>query len=157
MDLHGAVGDAAHRHGGEQLAARSLEGDVLAVVVAGGCVHDHGAGGIGFHAGIGQHGLDQLEMGDGLAELLALAGIVQRLLHQPFGDADAQGGDVDAATLQHLHGGLEALTGHAADDGRGRHPAVVEDDVGGVRALLPHLAVGLADVEACLLYTSRRG
>ena len=72
-------------------------------------VQHHAARGVGLGLAVGQHGLDELELGDGLAELLALDGVARLSRDQPLGHADADGGDVEAAAVQHLHGGLEAL------------------------------------------------
>ena len=46
---------------------------------------------------------------------------------------------------RHLHGSFEPLPLTPADDLSGRHTTIVEDDICGVRATLPHLAVARAD------------
>ena len=51
---------------------------------------------------------------------------------------------MQAALVEHLHRGLEADALDPADQLTGRHPAVVEDHVTGMRALLSHLAIRLA-------------
>lgn len=91
-----------------------------------------------------QHGLDQLELGDGLAELLALHGVGQTVGDQPFRHADAEGGNVQPAAIQNLHRRPETLAFPAAENGGSRDAAVFEDHVAGVRAGLPHLLVRLA-------------
>ena len=96
---------------------------------------------------IGDHRLDQLEVGDRLAELLALGGIGDAVGDQPLGDADADRGDVQPAAVEHLHGDLEALA-FLAEPVRGRHRHVVEIDVADMGALLAHLLFGLADADA---------
>ena len=61
--------------------------------------------------------LDQLELGDRLAELLALHGIGDAVGDQPLGDADADRGDMQPAAVEHLHRDLEALALDAAEQG----------------------------------------
>ena len=46
--------------------------------------------------------------GDGLAELDAVLGVGDGLLHSALGDAQALRGDADTAAVQSLHGDLEA-------------------------------------------------
>jgi hypothetical protein len=58
---------------------------------------------------IREHRLDQLEIADPAAELLALAGIGDAFADQPLGHADADGRDVQPPAIEHLHGHLEAL------------------------------------------------
>ena len=93
---------------------------------------------------IGDHRLDQLEIGERLAELLALARISHRVGDQPLGDADADRGDMQPAAIEHPHRDLEALAFLAEPVG-GRHRRLVEIDVADMGALLAHLLLGLAD------------
>ena len=72
-------------------------------------LHGHAARPRGLGLGIGEHRLNELELGDRLAELLALGRVVERVGDQPLGDPDADGADVEPAPVQHLHRGLEAL------------------------------------------------
>ena len=88
--------------------------------------------------------LDQLEIADRLAELLALARIRHAFADQPLGDADADGGDVQPSAIEHLHGDLEALALLAQTQARW-HARIVEDHVADMGALLAHLLFGLAD------------
>ena len=99
---------------------RRHHGDPLAVVTSPGGVEHHAAGGVGLGAAVGEHRLDQLMLGDGPAELHAAHGELERVGDEPLGDADAHGGDVEPAAIEHLHGRLEAhaLSGRAADDRR---------------------------------------
>src|SRR5690242_2591052 len=77
MDLDRAVGDAADHLAGEELAAGGQCGDGLALLAPARGVQNHAARGIGLGPAVGEHGLDQLELGDGLAELTPLHGIAQ--------------------------------------------------------------------------------
>src|SRR4029450_3260872 len=146
MDLHGAVGNAPDHLRGVELAAAGLHRDHLARVAAAGGVQHHGAGGIGLGLAVGQHGLDELEVGDRATELLALHRVGEAVADQALGHADADGGDAEAAAVEDLHGGLETLAFLAADELAGGHAAVLEDDVAGVAAALAHLAVDLAEL-----------
>ena len=92
--------------------------DVLAVVAAARGVEHHRARGVDLGAAVGEHRLDELELGDRLAELLALDRVAQRVVEHALGDADADGGDVQAALVEHLHRRLEAHALAAADQVR---------------------------------------
>jgi len=53
----------------------------------------HGAGGDQLGFGVGDHGLDQLEVGDGPPELPALDGVGDHLVEDPLGEAGEAGRD----------------------------------------------------------------
>ena len=109
-DLDGAVGDAADHLAGEIFGGRGLEGDRLAPgpltprspapAPSPPCVSV---------LRIGDHRLDQLEVGERLAELPALGRIGDGIGDQPLGDADADRGDVQPAAVEHAHRDPEAL------------------------------------------------
>jgi hypothetical protein len=50
-----------------------------------------------------------------------------------------------AAAVEHLHGRPEALVLAPAEEGVFGHMAIGEDHIGGVRPLLPHLPIDLAE------------
>src|SRR5205807_4825185 len=77
VDLHRPVGDTAGHLAGEQFTARRFGGDVLTGVAAGGSVEYHTARGVGLGAAVGEHRLDELELDDWLAELVALHRVTQ--------------------------------------------------------------------------------
>src|SRR5262249_35601036 len=105
--LHRLVGDPADQPGGEVFRTCRFHRDVLAgVALPRGIEHDALCG-VGLGLAVGQHALDELELGDLLAELLAPAGIVHALVDQAFGDADADAGNVEPAAVEHLHRDLE--------------------------------------------------
>jgi hypothetical protein len=58
---------------------------------------------------VGEHPLDRLEIADGLAELLALLGVVDGLLERGRRDADRLRRDADAPAVERHHRDLEAL------------------------------------------------
>ena len=93
-------------------------------------------------------------LGDRLAERLALLRVAQRELERALGDADAAGGDVDAADLERVHHLREALVEArllAAEDVLGRAAVAVEDQLGRLDALVAHLLDLRRDVEARVL------
>ncbi|MNS87604.1 hypothetical protein D3C72_1215520 [compost metagenome] len=151
MDLHGAVRHATHHFGTEHLRARSQHAD-LGVALAGRlgvvalrAVAHHRQARVQLGLAVGQHALNQLEVADGLAELLALLRIGHGVGNQPVRHAAGQRGDMQAATVEHLHRGLEAHARYAADDvGRG-HAHVFQHHVAGLGAALTHLLVRLAE------------
>ncbi len=69
-------------------------------------------------------------VGERLAELLALLGVGERLLESALGDADRLGRDADAAAVERRHGDLEALA-VLAQALAGRDAHVVESQLGG--------------------------
>src|ERR1700679_1901547 len=146
-DLHRAVGDAPYRFGGEIFGAGRFHGDALARVALFRGIEHHAAGGIGFRLAIGEHALDQLEIADALAELLALARIGDAFADQPLGDADADAGDMQPPAVEHLHRHLEAFA-FRAEPQACRHARILEDHVADVGALLAHLPFRLADRHA---------
>jgi len=91
VDLHRPVRDAADHFAGEHLAAGGLGGDIFAAILGPRRFEHHAPGGIGFGPAVRQHRLYQLEFGDRLSELLALHGIGEAVLDEPFGHADAEG------------------------------------------------------------------
>ena len=72
VDLQHAVGDAAERLGGEVLAAGRLLGDAPSVDIIARDALDHCARRQRLGLAVGEHALDQLELRDRPAELLAL-------------------------------------------------------------------------------------
>src|SRR3954454_5694849 len=106
------------------------------------CAPDQQAGGVDLELHAGQRERDRLVLDDLLAELLALLGVVQRVLVGGPRDAQRLGADGRAAGLEALHRGLAAAAlalAHAsealvelllaAQQRRARHAAVVEVDV----------------------------
>src|SRR6185369_14622868 len=101
-NLHRTIGDAAAHLGCEQFRAGRLSAHTQSVVSPARRVQHHAARRIDFRLAVGQHGLDELKFGDGLAELLPLGGIAQRVGQHALGDSDTDGRDVDAALIQYL-------------------------------------------------------
>ena len=97
---------------------------------------------------LGEHGLDHLEVGDGLAELAALGGVAHALVNEARGEAHGHGRHVQARMVEGLHRGLEAHALFAAEQRGSRHAAVLEDHVRSVRAAKAHFLVVRRDGEA---------
>ena len=66
------------------------------------------AGRLELHGHVGEHELQALELGDRLAELLALLDVAERVVQRALGDADGLRGDGDAGVVQGPHRDLEA-------------------------------------------------
>src|SRR2546429_89900 len=99
------------------------------------------AGGVDLRGHVGELELDRLMLGDLLAEGLALLRVAQRQLERALGDPHPAGGDVDAADLERVHHLDEALAQPgllAAEDVLGRAVVAVEDELGGLDALVGH-------------------
>ena len=70
VDLHAAVGNAADHFRRKKLAARCLHRDRFACVALACRIECHAAGGIDLGLAVGQHRLHELELPDGLVELI---------------------------------------------------------------------------------------
>ena len=105
----------------------------------------------GLHAGvhISQLELGVLELGDALAELDALLGILDGFLNGALAQAQSLRSDTDTAAVQSLHGDLEALALLAQHTILGDH-AILEDQVAGRAAANAHLLLVLALREALI-------
>ena len=86
----------------------------------------------GFHFGrhLGELELHALEIGDGLAELLALFGVGDGVIERALGETDHLRADGDAALVERFDGDLVALADFA-EDVRGGDAAIVENQLAG--------------------------
>ena len=148
MNLHGTIGHPPYHFRAEQLAAGGVQADPFSPVLATGGFQYHGAAGESFCPGVSQHGLNQLVLDDGLAELFALGRKIHRVLDEPVGNAHADGGNMQPAPVQHFHGGFEPLPFLSADNVLCGDPAIFKNDVASVGAFLAHFHVRLAAVNA---------
>ena len=142
MDLHGTVGNAADHLAGEILGLGAQPRDALARLRAPRRVADQRPCDIVLGPAVGQHRLDELELGDRPAELAPLQRKRQRFADQPVGKTATGRGKVEPAAVEHLHGRPEPLPLDAADQRVAGDAAVLEDDVADRRTLLPHLSLG---------------
>ena len=132
-DLEGGVGDEAFGHGAPAGRVRGL-----AVESAGGFV-EHDAGGLKFGFHVGQLELDALEIGDGLAELLAVLRVSDGLVERELGAAEGAGGDVEAPAIEAGHREAEAVA-FLTDPVSCGHAHFVEDDLRRRLTFPAHLA-----------------
>src|SRR3546814_5258805 len=77
VDLNRLVGNTPHHFTRKHLAAGRLCGDVGARIFPARSLLDHATGCKGFRLHVSEHGLDELELGNRLAELLAFHRITQ--------------------------------------------------------------------------------
>jgi len=101
--------------------------------------------GLGRH--VRQYRLDRLEGADRLAELLALASVLDRVTQRAGRDPDRERGDRDPAAVEHLHRLLEAGA-DLADLLPLRDPTVLQHDLRGVGGPHAQLVLVLADRES---------
>ena len=99
---------------------------------------------------VSQLELGVLELGDALAELDALLGILDGLLHGALAQAQSLRSDTDTAAVQSLHGDLEALALLAQHTILG-DDAILEDQVAGRGTANTHLLLVLALREALVV------
>ncbi len=102
------------------------------------------------HAGllIGDHRLHQLEVPDRGAALRRGGGVRDGFVKGALRDSDCQRGDVHTAARQRDHRGAVANVLGAADQRAVWNADIAETDVSGPRALLTHLGVLYADLDA---------
>src|SRR4051812_9273742 len=108
-DVHRALGRPQRHLAGLELAHRAL-GVVERLVVA---AHPRGppheqASGVDLELHVGQRERDRLVLDDRLAELDAVARVLERVLVRGAGDAERLGADGRAAELERAHRGLRA-------------------------------------------------
>ena len=104
-------------------------------------LHDQQAGGLDLRRHLGELELHGLVLRDRLAERLALLRVADGSSNARLRDADAAGGDVDAAELDPAHEVLESLADAclAAEHARRRCPEAVEHELGRLDALVAEL------------------
>ena len=124
-----ADGDQVHRPG-DGASERYQEPEARAGVAQAGGVVGEEPRGLDLGAHFGQLELDGLELGDGLAERLALLRIPERVLERALGHPHHLGPDADAALVQRLDGDLVALA-HLAQDVVLGHAHALQDQLAG--------------------------
>ena len=91
--------------------------------------------------------MDQLEIGQRLAELVALLDMIDRELEQFFDRSDRAGAEPDTTAVEDLHRDLEAFAG-LAQDVLGRDLHVLEIEAAQVVATQSHRVEAFAHLEA---------
>lgn len=146
-DFDGLAGDIFGDQGGVELGHSGLLNvGEIGVSEAGGVV-DHEPGRFDLHGHFGELELDALELGDGFAELAALAGVADGVLERAVGEADELGADGDAAGVEGFDGHLIPFAGLAEDVLR-RDAAVIEQHFAGGGAADTEFVFLAADGEA---------
>ena len=147
MELHGLGRHLHRRLGAEELGHGGIGGvgDTVVFLVVG--VAAEQAGGLHLGLEVGHLELRVLELGDRAAELLALLGVLDGLVHGALGNAEGLACDADAAAVEGLHGQAEAFA-ELAQLAILRDAAVFEDKLCRGRAADTHLLLLLADAEA---------
>src|SRR6476620_12057056 len=136
---------------GEELGHPGLEVGALAGVLHPRRFAGDQAGSLDLGRHVGELELDRLVVGDRLAEGLPFLAVAKGKLEGALGDADAAGGDVDAADLKrihHLHEALAETRLLAAEDALRRALVAVVDELSRLDALVAHLLDLGRDVEA---------
>src|ERR1700744_4163180 len=148
VHLHREIGYLAGHFGAEQLRRGRRDpavgiGDPLPCGVA-----DKGAS--GQHSGllVGEDRLHQLKAADRRTALRSGGGVGHRFVERALGRTDSEGGDVDSAAGQRGHRRAVTDLVTAADQRAVFDPDIVKVDVGGPGALLPHLGVLGAHLDA---------
>ena len=98
-------------------------------------------------AHVGEQELQALELPDRLAELLALAGVGDRVRERGLGDAGRDRGDAEPAGVERREGDPHAGA-LVADPVGGGDPGVLEDHLGGDVAGEAHLLLGRTEAHA---------
>jgi hypothetical protein len=106
-----------------------------------------GARGLQDGVHVGDLALDQLELADALAELLAVVDVGHHVVHHRLHDADGAGGQHGALVVEAAHQHLGAAVQAAQHVGR-RHFDVLEHQLAGVAAAHAQLVELLRDGEA---------
>src|ERR1700676_2349729 len=110
VNLHRFVGGARGHFGCEKLGDGSFHGETrTTVLLPGGLAHQE-AGGINFRGHIGQHELNGLKVGNGMAKSRALPRVFQGVLERSLGDAGSLRGDADTPAVERGQGNLVTLT-----------------------------------------------
>ena len=147
MELDGLGGHLHSGLGAEELGHSGVGavGDAVVFLVV--CRAAEQTGGLHFGLEVGHLELRVLELGDAAAELLALLGVLDGLVHSTLGDAEGLAGDTDTAAVEGLHGEAEAFA-QLTQLTVFRDAAILEDKLGGGAAADTHLLLLLADAEA---------
>src|SRR5690606_36083667 len=138
VELHALVHHPALELAGEQLGLRRILGRQLAGVVLQHAAIDIRLRHVDLGAHVGQLEAGVLEIRDALAESLALRDVVHRDVERDLGGGEIAHGTQQPLFREEVHEVVEAAV-HFAEQVLLRHLHVVEEELGGVLALQPHL------------------
>src|SRR2546426_7850229 len=147
VDLHGLTGAELGGLGGEELGHAGLEVAALACRLEPGRLVGQELGGLDACRHVGELGLDELVLRDGLPKGLTLLGIADRVLEGRPGQADAARRHIDAPALEGTHDHREARV-LLAEQILQRHARVLKDDLARAQPTVAQLLQMAADPEA---------
>eukprot|EP01137_Pigoraptor_chileana_P021862 Opistho-2@86090 len=140
-DLAAIVGREPLRHRREARLVGGVRGDLCRRHI------EQGARGFEVSRHVGEHELRVLEIGDRLAELLAVLGIGDRFVEAALRAAERAGTDVEASAVEPRHRKAESVA-LGADEVFDGDAAILEDHLGGRRSVPAELFLGRAEAEA---------
>src|SRR5712691_686337 len=147
VDLHGLAGAELGSLGGEELGHAGLEVAALACRLECGRLVSQEFGGLDARRHLGELGLDELVLRDGLTKGLTLLGIAYRVLEGRPGQAYAARRHIDAPALEGTHDHREARV-LLAEQVRQRHARVLKDELARAQPTVAQLLQVAADPEA---------
>src|SRR6266702_3225025 len=147
VDLDGLAGAELGSLGGEELGHACLEVAALACRLERGRLVGQELGGLDARRHLGELGLDELVLRDGLPKGLTLLGIADRVLEGRPGQADAARRHIDAPALEGTHDHWEARV-LLAEQILQRHARVLKDELARAQPTVAQLLQVAADPDA---------
>src|SRR5690348_10200472 len=129
MDLHGPVRYAADHLGAVELRGRWRDSAVRPVVVPPCGFQQKAFPRKALRLALGEHCLDQLEVGEPRAPLAVCGGVQKTLVNEAFRHAHRHSCDVNPALDERLHSGAETLALDLAHKMVDRDRDTVEEDL----------------------------
>ena len=114
------------------------------------------AGRFDFGLHVGEHPLNGLIVGDGLAEGFALLGVFRRGFERALRQAHRLRGDADSAAIERFEGDAQALP-FFAEAVFDRHAAILQRNFGGARKAQTHFVFVAADAESGKIGLHQKG
>src|SRR5438477_367721 len=142
-DLHAIAAGFDRDVAREELRLGSGEDVILARVLQSCRAPGQQAGSVDLGRHVREHPLDRLKIGDLLSERLALLGIREGVLETRARDPDRLRRDRDAAAVEGRERDLVSLI-RLAEETRGRHSRILEDELRGIRSADAELLLELA-------------
>ena len=105
---------------------------------------------------VGEHPLNGLIVGDGLAEGFALLGVFRRGFERALRQAHRLRGDADSAAIERFEGDAQALP-FFAEAIFDRHAAILQRNFGGTRKAQTHFVFVAADAESGKIGLHQKG
>src|SRR5215510_4164404 len=147
VDLNGLTGTELGGLGGEELGHTGLEVAALARRLERGRLVGQELGSLDACGHLGELGLDELVLRNGLTEGLALLDVADRVLESRPGEAHAARRHIDAPALEGTHDHREAGV-LLAEQVLQRHARILKDEFAGAQPAVAQLLQMAADPEA---------